>query len=666
MPSKDAFAIHTAAHVCEACASGGRLVKTAPASAALVAGWPASLRRILPALLLAAFLVVSSGCHLMHHDSPAVRQSALLSALSSTSVEARVAALEDLETLADEPLPIWVGDLVQDNDPRVRRAALAVVAARNHPAAFDLLATALDDPDVQVRMSAVAGLGKVHTDASRRALDQILQGETEALRAAAVTALAAQGAVESVRGMGADKAWRVRLAVAETLMHDPTAAAAAVAVALAADRSPQVQQATVAAIADWPVELAAPVLFAAAQSTSIATNKLACDQLAVRLPAAAALAKAAPAGLGPAELAAWKAERQREIVALRERWIAEHGNLLPSSARAAVRDFAVRTASPQSVARAEQFLVALSAAGQSADAARAALEGLRAMNGELPAVLDQWIRSESRVVIPDAVYTDVLPKIDPTFATIQELASPDLVVRRRAASRLAELAAKQPLAPSALARIATLVEKEQDGLLWQCVIRIMEQPDAAGGSPASRRVLQLAFGHASPDIRRRACQCAAEWRDPQLTPAMAACLKDAQSSVVAAAVEAMAEMGPAADPTPLVALLGNADKSIALNAAAALAKAKRPEGRDALERLASNADATYRRRAALAMGKTADASFIPTLVRLLDDRTPVRQAALESLATLAGHDYGRADAPSATIADQVAHWKTWHETQVRR
>jgi HEAT repeat protein len=134
--------------------------------------------------------------------------------------------------------------------------------------------------------------------------------------------------------------------------------------------------------------------------------------------------------------------------------------------------------------------------------------------------------------------------------------------------------------------------------------------------------------------------------------------------VVAAAAKAFAALGVGDDPRPLLPLLADGDRSLRLAAAEALARSRFREGVDALERLAADGDTNVRRQAALAMGRTRDANFTPLLVQLLDDRSPVQQAALDSLAMLHG-DIGReTQGAASTVADRAARWKAWHTVQI--
>lgn len=619
------------------------------------------------ALLVASCLAGASGCKAMlGRGSDTARQSALLKTLDSASAEARAAALEDLQTFRNAALPESIGELVQDPDPRVRRAAVAVIAARHHPDAYNLLLTALEDPDVQVRMAAVAGLGQTADAPSRRALERILSGDTETMRAAAVAALAAQDAFDVVRTVADDKSWRVREAVAVALAQDPSQRAAEIAIQLVTDRSAQVQQQAVEAVADWPLDLAGPVLLAAADSPSYLTSKLASEQLARRWPTAATLPAEPPPGLSASERTAWIAQRSQHVAELRQRWINDFGDRLMATADATVRRAAVRVASPQAIAYADRLVTALAAADQAAEETQKNLAALKAMGPDLLAVADAWARDEATRTIPDAVFTDALPSVAPVIATINDLAATDTAARRAAAAKLAEAAAHEALGPAAIARLTTVIEKEQDVVVWQQALRAVAEP-AGDLPPAARRLATLALSHAEAEVRRRGCETLIVWRDPRLAALLNASLADENAAVVLAAARAYSELGAGDDPRPLLPLLTAGDRALRLAAAEALARSRYREGVDALERLAADADANVRRQTALAMGRTRDANFTPLLIQLLDDRTGVQQAALESLATLHGSEIGRGGlGATATVADQVARWKQWHAGQTRR
>ncbi len=627
-----------------------------------------SLRQSCCLVAVVWLLVLTAGCRsFLGRSSDAVRQSELVKSLDDASVEVRLAALEDMEALREAALPENVGELIQDADPRIRRAAIAVVAARNHADPHPLLVAALEDPDVQVRLAAVVALGVCRDAKARHTLEGILDRDTETMRAAAVAALAAQGAYDAVQRVANDKSWRVRLAVATALAADASNESAEIALAMVSDRSAQVQQQAVEAVANWPIEMAGPVLLAAASSTSYMTSKLACEQLAARWPAARGLPAEPARGLSPGEVAAWNAQRGRHIAELRTQWIREFGDRWMIAAESKARESIASVATPEALLQAEKLVAALQAAGKTAEQAKPNVDALRAMGGDLLAVVDAWAREETKRSIPDQVFTEILTNVAPVLVTINELSSTDVNVRRKAAGKLADEANRAALSPAAVMRLAAVIEKEQDVVVWQQVLRAMNAPEAGGVTPAARQLALLALSHPAIEVRRRGCECVGSWGDPRLATLIATSLSDPSASVVTAAAKAFATLGAGDDPRPLLPLLSSGDRALRLAAAEALARGRYREGIEALERLAADGDATVRRQAALAIGRTRDAGFTELLVSMLDDRSPVQQAALESLTAIHGPEVGRAnDGPSATVADQVARWKKWNAGQVRR
>jgi HEAT repeat protein len=175
------------------------------------------------------------------------------------------------------------------------------------------------------------------------------------------------------------------------------------------------------------------------------------------------------------------------------------------------------------------------------------------------------------------------------------------------------------------------------------------------------RLALAAASHPAAEVRRRACQYLAERRDSRHVRVLVSLVDDPDSSVVLAALTALAATGSLDDPRPLVKLLAHSSPVVRQQAAETLAVLRFDEGRDALVRLAADADPNARRQAALAMGRVGDRVFVAPLVRMLDDRTSVQQGAVESLRRIVGQDIGNPDgSPRSTQADQVRRWKEWH------
>jgi HEAT repeat protein len=247
------------------------------------------------------------------------------------------------------------------------------------------------------------------------------------------------------------------------------------------------------------------------------------------------------------------------------------------------------------------------------------------------------------------------------FEALDRLRSEDVEERRRAAGRIAALAADEPLGRLAVARLADLMVKEPDRLVLWSVLQAI----ATDGSEPANRLARAAIGHPSPEVRRRACEHLAAHPDPRHVEVLLPVLEDPSGPVVVAAVRAVAaagrfdDTGPL-DTGPLERLLVGPNELLHVEVAAALVRLGNPRGNRELLRLAHSRDETVRRRVAEAMGVLADRMFAPTLIRLLDDRVSVRRAALASLPKVAGENV----APGATnTADRIELWKQWSQRQ---
>ena len=333
----------------------------------------------------------------------------MLDELHSASVEARVAALDQWRTQEHGSLPDEIGKLVLDNHPRVRRAAVMALAANRDPQALKLLGTALADPDVDVRIAAIAALAQLGGDDARELLAPMLDQSGEKVRAAAAEALVRLGDAEALRRGMADKAWQVRAAVAAAVEADPRAETADIARQLVADRSAEVQKRIVQSVAKWPIELAIPVLLAAAESESYLTSKLAAEQLAARWPAASGLPVEPPRDPNPKRQAELVRQRREALAALRQRWEREAASRLTGPVDRSIAD-ARAAASPS---------------------------------------LDQ---------------------LDRVRQAIDDLRSTDVAVRRRGAQQLADQRSVRWVAATAIQTLAPIVIAEPDAVVYQSIL----------------------------------------------------------------------------------------------------------------------------------------------------------------------------------------------------
>lgn len=580
---------------------------------------------------LHAELIRGLGRHLDAADDPR-----FVEALRSPAADVRLEALTAWSAGRRSGLPIEAVDLRSDGDWRVRAAALQALAKRRHPQAHEYANTALRDNDMRVRIAAVAALGELGSDDARATLAGLIQkNQPERIRAESVAALTRLGAKQPVLDAAGDPSWRVRLKVAEALAAWPDRDGIAAARRLLDDPSSEVERAVIAALAPWPLEQAGPLLLLAMGKDGLMARKSAVAQLVARWPAAADFP---PEG---------SPERRAEVLEHLESQLRQQFCLIDQAAlaEAASGGGSARPVTPAQLVQIEQLVE------------RQDVQGLLKFGPGLVESLEQLVCDRGQP-LPELIYRDVLPRCGPVFVALSELGSPDLSQRRHAADRLAELAKQQPLGRLAVTRLVELVAAEPDQLVWRSVLL------AVAGDPSepSIRLAYAAIGHASPEVRRRACEHLAAHPHPQHAAVLLPALQDASHSVVCAAIRALGATGRLDDTEPLRRLSGSTNEQVQLEAGVALVRLGDACGPAALERLAYSNDPIIQRRAAEAMGEVADPSLTPTLIRLLDGQAGVCRAALESLPKTVGRDVAQDDGPPAeNTSERIRRWKQWYE-----
>lgn len=580
----------------------------------------------------------------------AAADSRFAAALKSQEVEVRLAAVRALGQPGEGKLPEAAADLRSDQDHRIRAAALQAMVARRHPLAMDAARAALRDYRLEVRLAAVSALGDLGGDEARQALKQ-LEHEPEVILAATAKAWAKLGSREEVWAAAHHASWRVRQAAAEALARWPDAGGAALARQLIQDQSVEVQKQTIATLAAWPLDAAGPVLFAALEDGGYFTRKTAAAQFAERWPAAAEFTVDAPA------------ERRAEMLAsLRKTWGQTHPLTDFVATGAATATAEPAEPSPERIRAAEAIIRRVQEAPPTGGAMRLAVRELNDFGTDLVPVLERLALTE-HVVLPDVVYRDVLAKRGADFDAVDRLTAAESLERRQAAAKLAEQAHVKPLGWLALARMAELGLGESDPLVWNSMMRAVENDPR---EPALR-LAYAGLSHASADVRRLACEHLAVFPDAKHAAVLLPALEDSQRSVVKAAVIALGRPGVLEDVRPLERLLVTNDRELRLTIAQSLVRLGAPSGSLALERLARDADPEIRRQTAAVMGDLADPAYVDSLVALLDDSLGVQVVALESLPKVVGRDVAQEPGnPATNTLDRISRWKRWREAERRK
>lgn len=571
-------------------------------------------------------------------------QPRLVAALRSPSADVRLEALRALGRLAQGTLPVEAPDLRTDPDARIRATCLGILAQHGDPDIERHLGAGLEDYELRVRIAAVAALATLKTDSARTTLRKLLGDSSELIRAAAVTALAAAGDWQAVLDTSDDKSWRVRVEVAKALGTHPDHNAALVIRKYLSDPSTPVEQQAVQSLTRWPLEQAGPILLEAMGRPVYTTRKASAQLLAERWPPARQFSADAPA------------ERRSEILGqLEQQFRQQIGFVDPKSLSAS--GAGRHEISSDAIARVELLLRQLSDRRGSSTAGDEAAAQVRAMGTAGMDALEK-IALERNQVLPPFVYHSILPSCDPVFAPLDRMTASEIATRRRAASSLAEMAAKRPLRPLAVARLAELVATETDPLVWQNALTAV----ATDASDAALRMAAAAGSHPSPEVRRRACEYLAAHPAPSHESLLAPALKDENEEVVIAAARALGQAGRMEDPGPLRQKLGASNESIQAEAAIALAHLGDPSGVAAMERLSYSGNEDVRRRIAAGMGEVSSPTFVPILIRLLDDRQSVRVTALAALPKAVGQDVAsKPGEPAPRMAENVDRWKRWFQ-----
>jgi len=518
--------------------------------------------------------VVGGGCHGLSPAEPG----------GLTLPESRAAPRDP----ACESPSIDALKLYSSRDPKQRVAAVTELGRQRHPEALQRLSDAVRDHDLNVRLAAIAALGELGGAGAVQALEGLTQQQTDGIRAAAVAALAKAGARPQVFAAAKDTSWRVRMAVADALAAHPDGEASDLAQRLLGDASVEVQHRVLAAVRNWPVEVAGPVLLAGMERSAYLVRKRAAEQLAADWTPAREFPVDAPPHQRHGILARLHAEFHRQYVSPR---------------------------------------------------VAAAVTAPHASSGAV--IGDDRIRD-------DRSWQPLLGR----------LKSSDVSQRRQAAEELARLAATRPLPPEAVEQVAQVAAVEADQSVWRSVFRAV----AADQGEASAGLARAALSHPSPEVRRGACDYLSAHPDPRHADALLHALDDSSPVVVVAATRALGLAGRLDVAPRLERLQSSPSEPLRLESAIALARLGHPAGVAALERLAMSSNVQIRLRTVQAMGELPDPSFLPTLVRSLDDRGEIALAALESLPKVAGYDVNRNHAASTT-AERMRQWKHWCQSQ---
>jgi HEAT repeat protein len=475
----------------------------------------------------------------------------------------------------------------------------------------------LCDADLQVRLAAIRGLGRLGGSDARSELNELAADGSPQIRSAAAEALASAGFLSDACQVAEDGHWVVRRAVARALVDSSDPAAQSAALLLARDRSLEVARPLLETISHWPAPQAAPVLMAAMESPILSIRQRAADQWKVHWPGGPQFRADDP-----------PADRQVSVREIRRQWDAL--NITPP-------------ARPHGI-DGQAGVVAADDSGSTG-------------------TLSSSHSSDHVSPVPQGDVARRLPRDAAALAdALQRMRLPDPAERRRASEVVKRLVTSVALTDFELESLESTLAGVSDSVVW-CNA---EEALADDGRPAARRIHRAALHHRSAEVRRRGCRHLAKQFHAEDVGTLIEALEDVDRGVIITAADGIGQFArldgqdkPAAA-AALDRLLAHRDPLVRLSAARSLAKLGSSSGLRELERLARDKDAAVRSQTAEVMGELRHAAFVSSLIPMLDDRYSVRRAALNSLAKLFP---GAVKDTSTGIHEKVSLWKQWYAAE---
>jgi len=559
-------------------------------------------------------------------------------------------------------------------NPQIRVAAMIAAARWNHPRALHYLQNGVEDVQLTVRLAAVRALGILGGPDAVRVLKEHVHDQSPKMRSQVAASLRKLGEKETLFRLADDKAFEVRSEVAKGLDNPKANRTGELAKKMLADPSARVQKNAIEAIGQWPLELAAPILFGEMESRSLLKRETATKMLARQWE---------PAATFPYD------DRQPEVLAkslaiLKDRFesddqIVQADNRVSDSPEYGMIQQAAwkqaRELDRLSLEKGRKAIAAYTNINATREERTQAREQMISLREKFPLVVE-YLQFTEKQLIPQEIYASILPQTDTVFRSLEQLESGAVPQRRRAADEILERARLNPLGPLVVSRLCETGLSEEDTLTRIVLFQIFEM---SPGELADRFAIE-SLGSDTPEIRRRACDLLGQSEELAALRYLLPMVNDTATEVVRTTLVSVGSLAPLYfedvdeeefDPTdtqlitdPIRSILLRSEASLQIAASVALVQWNDPTGMEAIRRLSFAGDDKTRLALAQAVGPLYKPQLADVLIRLLDDkRGSVRQAALNSLPKLVGTDYGNPMGKiSVPLPDQTEAWKAWQMT----
>lgn len=490
------------------------------------------------------------------------------------------------------------------------------LAVWRDPVAIEILRTAGQHPYVDVRCCALEAFGQIGGEESLRHLREGVKNTVPRVRAAALRGLRHAGQYGDIYRVGGDKSVEVRTEVARTLADRIEPKSLEIAKKYCSDISGVVVKETAVSLEHWPPEIAVPLLLDMLAGRSPTTRAAARDSLIRKWPAAETVFENALAD-----------PLADPVAELKKRFYDEYPHAVEESYTTSVVQAAGRgTTSSGTHSR------------------------------PFSTTLNQVDREQIR-------------------ESLDDLAAEDLMLRQRGAAAVYVEASAAPLTSEAILAVCDAVAGENDAIVLTRILSALAvshetaPPLPIGTVAAMNRLAMSRLRHSNTEVRKKACavlgaRATLDGLDPLLET-----LNDPHPEVVRAAIAGLGALSTELSLETLdrhgrltgvqhglAELQRHASPTVRVDAAVEGFLLGDTRSRNMLGLLAASREEPVRlylaRRLAETAGKTGE-TFVPEMLRFLDDKSALRRVALDALPEMCGVSLDASLSPT----EQAEYWK---------
>lgn len=253
----------------------------------------------------------------------------------------------------------------------------------------------------------------------------------------------------------------------------------------------------------------------------------------------------------------------------------------------------------------------------------------------------------------------LLPQCDPAYQRLHEATTGSPQLTLIALRELERRSQQSELPELILWRIGHKAERFSS-VDWQAIMAMIKDDDR----PAASKLVRRSLASDDPVVRVSACEHVARHPIPDVTLTLEDSLQHEASAVRVAAIHALSKVDGARHIEQFISMLLDREIEVQLAAAEALDAQNDPRGIQHIQRMTYSSSREIRLRATQAIAARRSKADIPELIRLLDDDTSIRVAALDGLSQLvtAEQNPPHNDA-QVSLEAKCASWKNWFDRQ---